>query len=243
MAVSGVNGASPEQPQRVNQPAEQTEQGKPNSVWAEFNDQDGNVDMNDVKYTSEKQDTFINQFLKMHIGEKWTKELKENIQRQINSFNKFSKGIDSGREALNDPQGWFNSSVAQNEESFGATVLQNEQKLNETVLQNEQEMAEFTEDANGKVANFKADAVKEKTEFVKESVNKILEDLQNGYSGAVLLGSLGTIVYDSEQKAFVMKISDGNSKVLNDDMLAKVINFAIEKELNISGHSKKVTNE
>jgi len=242
MALSGVNGASPEQPQRINQTAGQTEQAKTNSVWAEFNDQDGKVDMNDVKYTSEKQDIFINQFLKTHINKEWTNDLRNKFNQLISSFNKEAKSSNL-KSALNDPQGWFNSGVAQNEESFGATVLQNEQKLNETVLQNEQEMAEFTEDANGKVANFKADAVKEKAEFVKESVNKVLEDLQNGYSGAVVIDKIGKVVYDKEQKSYVLESSGQKPLVLRGDMLEELIQTAIDNEYNISGFSKKVTNE
>lgn len=105
-------GATPEPQQPQDKPIQQQQQQetqKP-SVFAEFNDTDGKIDSQDVKYNTDKTSSNITKFLSAFNGKDWTASLKFQIEKLIQQFN-----FESAKETM---QNSFNNFVQEAQQDF-----------------------------------------------------------------------------------------------------------------------------
>ena len=222
MQVNNVNGANNNTPQHNSQVQQDKKTNlQKSNIFAEFLDNNNIVDETDVKYIQNgKNSSEIKNFLDVNKGKTWTESLKNELQKIISKFNMQCAG-DNLKNKLDNPQNVI--------EDFKNEV--------------ENEYNGFVENSNEKIVNFNAKNQQENNEFIKESVNKVLNDLKNGLEGFVALDGIGTLTYDSKQNSFILEKENGNSATLDDSKLNKLINLAIDHSVKINGRSKKVTTE
>ena len=80
-------------------------------------------------------------------------------------------------------------------------------------------------------------------EFKVKSMATILNDLENGYSGAIIIDNGNfAISYDNENKTFVLE-SKGKKQTLDKEKLPDVLSIFAEKATSIKGRSKITINK
>ena len=101
----------------------------------------------------------------------------------------------------------------------------------------------FKEIAN-EYDDFNKGITEDSKEFKKNNINEILECLSKGYNGCLVLETYGRISYDKDIQKFIFtKESTGQQVELDDEKLNKVIQLAIEHNINHYGEARKTINK
>ncbi len=206
------------------------------SIWAEFKDTNNKVDASDIQYKEgTKASAEITKFLAQHAGEDWSNMLKMEINGLVQRYNMeceanemFGGSSFGAKDPFGSEQSFFEAqeNAFKQYENFGNNAFKN--------------FDNFKEDSESKLMNFEAGAAKEQGDFIRTGVNKILDDLQNGWSGYVYMEGLGTITYGANSKTFLFQKADGTKvSELSKEQVDKIIDLAISKDLSISGQSRK----
>lgn len=228
MGIHGLSSSSPmpEDDKFSERQPEQEVVHSNNSIFASFNDTDGKVDVNDVVYDNNaKEGAGIKRFLLLHTAEDWTDALKQKLDFYLKQFNnKMAMKIST-------------QSADDNFDSFTQDAISNFQSADD---KNKAEAKAFKQNAEGKNLEFGKNSKSLTKEFKINSMKAVLEDLENGYSGAVVVdkGSI-IITYDNEKKAFALK-KDGQLQNFDKEKLAQVLSIIAENATSIVGKSKKV---
>ena len=229
MGIQGLSSSSPmpENSGFHSNSAEYNNESNNISIFAEFNDSDGKVDVKDVTYKKNaKEDSGILKFLFSHSGEKWTDSLLQKINSYIEQFNtKMSKKSDSPKSAR---------------EEFDAFTKDAFSEYDAADARNKAEAVAFKQSAEGKVLEFENNNKNLTKEFKIKSMTSILNDLEKGYSGAIIIDNGNfAISYDNENKTFVLE-SKGKKQALDKEQLPDVLSIFAEKATSIAGRSKIV---
>jgi len=101
----------------------------------------------------------------------------------------------------------------------------------------------FIEDANGKQLDFNKEIKKESAAFKLKCMQSIMEDLEKGYEGGIVVGGNLKITYDRKKSSFVMIINNAEKKTLSKEVLQKVLTEIASKDVPVTGYSRKVSIE
>ena len=101
----------------------------------------------------------------------------------------------------------------------------------------------FIEDANGKQLDFNKEIKKESAAFKLDCMQSIMDDLEKGYEGGIVVGGNLKITYDRNKSSFVMIINNAEKKTLSKEGLQNVLTKIANKDMSVTGYSRKVSIE
>ena len=102
----------------------------------------------------------------------------------------------------------------------------------------------FEKEIANEYDDFNKGITEDSKEFKKNNINEILECLSKGYNGCLVLETYGRISYDKDIQKFIFtKESTGQQVELDDEKLNKVIQLAIEHNINHYGEARKTINK
>lgn len=231
MGIQGLNFSSPvpddEGSKKVHVADEEEQSNK--SIFAEFNDSDGKVDINDVVYSNNaKEDAGITRFLLLHTAEDWTDALRQKLDFFLEQFNNKMANKSSSQSADD------------NFDSFTQNAISDFKSADD---RNKAETEAFKQNAEGKILEFGNNSKNLTKEFKVNSMTAVLKDLENGYSGAIVVDNGNIIItYDNDKKSFVLK-KDGQEQNFDKEKLPQVLSIIAESATSIIGKSQKVVKQ